>query len=178
MPRCFTSFRLALAAVLSAVLLAPRAARASDLVLARVEVTGEVRSFPLPAHALFRDAQEHDYLLVFATSADLQSAGWKWRMLADGANVGDFQVATPLRPGSADAMRGSITPVLDDGVRWIVQASPEQAAALSAAGFAVQGCDPEPLDLRSKPPPPVEWDRGQTKPRKLLADPLGKVDET
>ena len=74
---------------------------ASDEVLARVEVSGDVRSFPLPVHALFRDAFNRDYLLTFAAPIDLQSTGWQWTLLTERATAEEFQVATPLRPGSA-----------------------------------------------------------------------------
>ena len=177
------SSRLALAVMLAATFFPSDLASAADPVLARVEVSGDLRAFPLPAHGLFQDALGQDYLLVFALTKDLESAGWKWRTLAVSAVVDDFKVATPLRPGAANSTRGAITPVLDDGRRWIVRATPEETAALSEAGFAIQGIQPEPLDLRFKPPPPLEESGGQNNLRKSLPDPLvsamiAKVEST
>jgi hypothetical protein len=59
------------------------AQEAAGPVLARVEVRGSLISFPLPVHAHLCDKAGREYLLAYATVAQLKQVGWpgpsRWR---------------------------------------------------------------------------------------------------
>jgi hypothetical protein len=121
--------------------------------LARVEVSGPVESFPLPAHALLRDATGRDYLLVFASSNALAQVGWSFQAIDPAAGApADYLLVREMRPGARAAAAAAGFRVLhDDGAQWVVRASQGEADRLAELGFALQRLGPQAL-VWTQPP--------------------------
>ncbi|MGA2241783.1 MAG: M28 family metallopeptidase [Verrucomicrobiota bacterium] len=117
------------------------------MVLAQVELAGPVESFSLPVHAILQDSAGKDYLLVIGTGTQLLQTDWPWRVLDQNAVADQFVIATEFRRGAREAAAARFTPLLDDGIRWVLRATPEAAGELAELGFELQRLTPEPMIL-------------------------------
>jgi hypothetical protein len=114
-------------------------------VLARVELAGPVESFPLPAYAFLRDASGKDYLLVIGAESQLRQTGWPWRVLDQNAVAEQYVLAVEFRRGAREAAAMRFTPLYDDGIQWLLRATPEEVEELSQLGFELRRFSPEPI---------------------------------
>jgi hypothetical protein len=158
MKRCFASsgFWLCLSGLIFALTSPAQTLSNQDAtaVLARVELAGPVESFSLPVHALLQDGSKKDYLLVIATEAQLGQAGWPWRRLDQNAVADHYVLAYEFRTGARETAAARFTPLYDDGVRWVLCATSEDAEELAELGFALQRLPPEPM-IWSRPVRPA-----------------------
>ena len=174
MKRCFVraGFWLWISCLVFAVPSLSQTLSKSDeaMVLARVELAGPVESFPLPAHAFLQDSAGKDYLLVIGTGTQLRQTGWPWRVLDQNAVAEQFVIATEFRAGAREAAAGRFMPLLDDGIRWVLRATPEVAGELAERGFGLQRLTPEPMIL-SRPIRPAIRNR-ELQGQSSMPDPL------
>jgi hypothetical protein len=115
-------------------------------VLARVEIASFHPPFALPVHALLQDSDGHDYALVFAAEAELDQAGEPWRPLAGDVAPEQCFLATEMRAGARESAAGAYKILYDDGFRWVLRASAEQAEQLGELGFELQRLTHEPIE--------------------------------
>jgi len=119
---------------------------AHKLVLAQVEVAGDVRSYDLPVHALLQDAAGRDYLLVFGGETELRRARWSYRVLDPAAHLPeDYLLAMAMQSATLPANEWNFNVVLDDGVRLVIRATASEAEALAEQGFELQRLTREPM---------------------------------
>jgi len=111
-------------------------------VLARVDLVRPVGEFPLPVHAWLQGADGLDYVLVFATRAELDASGWTYAVLDAGGRPEDY--ITARQRGIARAATAG-TVVHDDGRRFVVRATAGEAEQLAAQGFEVRRLSGKPL---------------------------------
>jgi hypothetical protein len=145
--------------VLGAACLSAHAAR-SPLLLARVDVTGSLSGFPLPVYAHSLDGAGREYVLVKATSAELQASGLAHVVLDSDADSADYIRASEFRSGAREAARGLFKILDDDGRRLLVRSeSGDELRQLAEMGFQCRRLGgPVPslnglVPLRAPPPP-------------------------
>ena len=115
-------------------------------VLARVEIASFHAPLALPVHALLQDSDGRDYALVFATEAALDQTAKPWRLLARDVAPEECLLATEMRAGDRKKAAGAYEILYDDGFRWVLRASAQQAEQLAELGFALQRLTREPID--------------------------------
>jgi hypothetical protein len=152
-------------------------------VLARVELAGPVDSFPLPAHAFLQDASGKDYLLVIGAETQLRQTGWPWRVLDQNAVAEQYVLAVEFRHGAREAAAARFTPLYDDGIRWLLRATPAEVEELSQLGFELQRLSPDPIVWSPPPQPPDGYQRTAQLKQSSMPDPLvsamvGSVETT
>jgi hypothetical protein len=139
-------FSLACLCLLSISASQPLTTLADDRVLARIEIASFYSPLALPVHALLQDSDGRDYALVFATQAELDQMGRPWRPLAGDVAPEECLLATPMRAGARAAAAGAHKILHDDGLRWLLRASAEEAEQLLELGFELQRLTQEPID--------------------------------
>jgi hypothetical protein len=142
------------------------------MVLARVELAGPVESFPLPAHAFLQDSAGKDYLLVIGTGAQLRQTGWPWRVLDQNAVAEQYMLAVEFRRGAREAAAARFTPLYDDGIQWLLRATPEDAEELAQMGFELRRISPEPIVWSHTAQPALEGRGSLLLNQSSMPDPL------
>lgn len=132
------------------------ASEAPGTILARMDISGPVSSFPLPSYAQLQDATGQFYLLIEDTSANLAQSGQTFQILDPDATAGNYILAVEFRSGARPAAHAQFRVVHDDGRRLVIrsEAVPADIEALSLLGFQ---CRPLPaiplkLELSSRAP--------------------------
>ncbi|MBP7831122.1 MAG: Zn-dependent exopeptidase M28 [Kiritimatiellae bacterium] len=121
--------------------------------LARVPTAESPADFPLPVRAHLQDAAGKAYVLVSATSDELEAAGRPYEVLGAEADGARYLLAYPRRPGAREAASARFHVLLDDGRRLLVRAAGEgDATALAELGCEVRWLGDRPLQFAAPRP--------------------------
>jgi hypothetical protein len=114
-------------------------------VLARVDPTFPVTESDLPVHAWLQDATGKEYLLVICPESRLAKSTWSYEILSSDARAEEYVLAAPRSPEAITAAANRYSLLLDDGIRWLLRATPSEVEALAELGFAIQKLSQDPI---------------------------------
>ncbi len=115
-----------------------------DLVLARVELVGNVEDVQFPVYSHLQDSGSREYVLVITSLAELQKTQVVFEILDECKNKTENQfyyIALERIAGSRLTAQNIVHVLSDDGSQIVFRGTPEEAEKISELGFAINLLD-------------------------------------